>query len=167
MLYRDSSQNSMHLLNGAAASVESSHGVVIYGGSTGGFVESIGDDANISVTVRGKGTGGVTIGNSSQTVTIGGGTAFKGYKSDTGTTQFAAISSGQTLEVPLSTAVTNVNAGDLATLETIITPTTVMFSGYRIDSDVTTRVTMVVGNPGSTASSTGRVSWRIVYADLT
>ena len=71
MLYRDSSQNSMHLLAGVAASVESSHGVAIWGASTGGVVESIGDDANISLAIRGKGTGAVVVGNSSSPVQIG------------------------------------------------------------------------------------------------
>ena len=71
MQYRDSSQNSMHLLAGVAASVESSHGVAIWGASTGGVVESIGDDANISLTLRGKGTGAVVVGNSSSPVQWG------------------------------------------------------------------------------------------------
>lgn len=71
MNYRDSSQNSMHLLNGLAASVESSHGVAIWGASTGGVVEAIGDDANISLSVRGKGTGALSLGNSSSPVLFG------------------------------------------------------------------------------------------------
>lgn len=126
-----------------------------------------GDETNKGIILKGKGTGAVTIGDSSQAVTIAGGTAFKGFKSDSGQTQFAAISSGQTLEVTLSTANTNVNAGDLWSMETIVTPNVLAFGGARIDSDVTTRVTMVIHNPGSSVSSTGRVVWRIVYADLT
>jgi hypothetical protein len=130
-------------------------------------ITAAGDETNKGIILKGKGTGAVQIGDSSQAVSIGGGTAFKGFKVDTGTTQFAAISSGQTLEVPLSTAVTGVNAGDLWSIETVITPTVITFGGARIDVDVTTRVTMVLQNPGSTAGSTGRVIWRIVYADLT
>lgn len=71
MQYRDSSQNSMHLLNGVAAGVDSSHGVAIYGGSTGGIVEPVGDDANISLNLRGKGTGALIVGNSSSPVFFG------------------------------------------------------------------------------------------------
>lgn len=126
-----------------------------------------GDETNKAITLKGKGTGGVTIGDSSQAVTIAGGTAFKGYKSDSGVTEFAAISSGQTLEVPLSTAVTSVALGDLISVETIITPSEITFGGWRIAADATTRVTLVLNNPGSTAGSTGRVRWRFVYADLT
>lgn len=38
-------------------------------------MEAFGDDANISLTVRGKGTGAVSVGNSSQPVLIGGSTS--------------------------------------------------------------------------------------------
>lgn len=149
--------------------VEQESGIELNPTSSGNapVITSAGDETNKGIILKAKGTGSVTIGDSSQAVSIGGGTAFKGFKVDTGTTQFAAISSGQTLEVPLSTAVTGVNAGDLAMIETVITPSVLAFGGYRIDADVTTRVTLIVTNPGSTASSTGRVVWRIVYADLT
>lgn len=71
MYYRDSSQNSMHVLNGIAAGVDSSNGVALYGTSTGGVVEPISDDANTSLIVRGKGTGAVVVGNSSSPVQWG------------------------------------------------------------------------------------------------
>ena len=54
------------------AGVASSHGVQIGGGSTGGVVEAVGDDTNISLAVRGKGTGLLTVGNSSNPVTVAG-----------------------------------------------------------------------------------------------
>lgn len=62
-------------LNDIVSNVSSSHGVRLTGGSTGGIVEPAGDDANITLKVRGKGTGGVVIGNSSQAVTVGSGNA--------------------------------------------------------------------------------------------
>ena len=149
--------------------VEQESGIELNPTSSGSapVITSAGDETNKGITLKGKGSGAVTIGDSSQSVTIAGGTAFKGFKSDTFTAQFAAISSGQTLEVPLSTAVTGVNAGDLHSIEVIITPVVLALGGYRIDADVTTRVTLVIHNPGSTVSSTGRVTGRIVYADLT
>lgn len=49
------------------SNVGSSHGVRLDGGSTGGIVEAFGDDANITLTLRGKGTGGVQIGTGSTT----------------------------------------------------------------------------------------------------
>lgn len=73
MLYRDSSI-ATHTGRGFIAGHDSSHGVRLEGGSTGGVVESVGDDDNIALTVRGKGTGRVAIGNSSQAVAIAGST---------------------------------------------------------------------------------------------
>lgn len=43
------------------SNVGSSHGVRLSGGSTGGIVEPVGDDANITLTLRGKGTGKVRV----------------------------------------------------------------------------------------------------------
>lgn len=54
------------------AQVNSSHGVRLTGGSTGGIVESVGDDTNVTLTLRAQGAGGVVIGNSSQAVTLAG-----------------------------------------------------------------------------------------------
>lgn len=61
MQYRDSSV-ATHTAKGYIAGVESSHGVRIEGGSTGGVVEPVGDDTDITLNVRGKGAGGVQYG---------------------------------------------------------------------------------------------------------
>jgi len=52
------------------SNVESSHGVGISGGSTGGAITAVGDDANITLTIAGKGTGATVLGNSSSPVLI-------------------------------------------------------------------------------------------------
>ena len=49
----------------------SSHGVHLTGGSTGGIVQPAGDEANISLTVRPKGTGLLALGSTSASVRIG------------------------------------------------------------------------------------------------
>lgn len=54
-----------HFGGDVTAQVNSSHGVQLSGGSTGGIVQAVGDDANITLTLRGAGTGNVAIGNSS------------------------------------------------------------------------------------------------------
>jgi len=155
-----------HFGGDVVSNVEETHGVQLTGGSTGGIVQPAGDDANIALRLLGKGTGGVIIGNSSQTATLLGGT-FKGFFASTYTVQFAAISSGQTLEAALSTAFGSFAPGDLVMLETLITPSEIAFGGFRLAADASTRLTMVLHNPGSTAGSTGRVTGRIVWADLT
>lgn len=51
----------------------SSHGVHLTGGSTGGIVTAAGDETNVTLNVRGKGTGAVVIGNSSSPAAISSG----------------------------------------------------------------------------------------------
>lgn len=60
-----------HFTGDVSAQVGSSHGVRLSGGSTGGIVEAIGDDTDISLTLRGKGAGAVTIGAASTILTLG------------------------------------------------------------------------------------------------
>lgn len=64
-----------HYSGDVTAQVGSSHGVRLSGGSTGGIVEAVGDDTNVSLTLRGQGTGRVIVGNSSQSVFLGGSTS--------------------------------------------------------------------------------------------
>lgn len=59
-----------HISNDLVTNVGSSHGVQLSGGSTGGVVQACGDDANIDLTVKAKGTGHVIIGDSSNTYTL-------------------------------------------------------------------------------------------------
>ena len=62
MQYRDSSI-ATHYSRGIIAGVESSHGIKLEGGSTGAQISAVGDDANISLTLKGKGAGGVFLGD--------------------------------------------------------------------------------------------------------
>ena len=58
----------------------SSHGVHLTGGSTGGIVQASGDETNIALTVRGKGAGPLTLGSSGALLFSGGSTApFSGF----------------------------------------------------------------------------------------
>ncbi len=61
----------------------SSHGVHLTGGSTGGVVQSAGDETNVGLTVRGKGTGPTVIGSTGGTVTINSTTVRIGSASTT------------------------------------------------------------------------------------
>lgn len=75
-----------HFQYDLTAHVGSSHGVRLSGGSTGGIVEAVGDDTNVSLTLRGQGSGGVVVGSSGQTVMIAGSTApFLGLRRHTDT----------------------------------------------------------------------------------
>lgn len=52
-----------HFTGDVTAHVGSSHGARLSGGSTGGVVEAVGDDANIALRLRGKGSGAVISSN--------------------------------------------------------------------------------------------------------
>ena len=75
-----------HFQYDLTAHVGSSHGVRLSGGSTGGIVEAVGDDTNVSLTIRGQGTGAVTVGSSGQAVFLAGSSAaFAGFQRVTDT----------------------------------------------------------------------------------
>ena len=60
-----------HYTGDVTAGVDSSHGVRLTGGSTGGILESVGDDTNITLTVRAQGAGQVVVGSTANTVRVG------------------------------------------------------------------------------------------------
>lgn len=102
---RSTSEQYTHFGGDVSAQVNSSHGVRLSGGSTGGIVEAVGDDTNVNLTVRAQGTGTLILGSSGQPVQIGGSTSvFRGmiYFQDTGVTlpdiasTQSGISSGMT-----------------------------------------------------------------------
>ena len=160
-----------HLLGDFVAGVGSSHGVQLSGGSTGGLIEAVGDDANISLRLRGKGTGAVTIGNSSQTVTIGQGSAVKGAFSTTFAYAFTALSSGDTVESLIASTTADVVPGDLIALELdlpAVSTQTISLMHFRTSTGASSRVVLTLGNITSTAiGSTGSGTGRITWLDLT
>jgi hypothetical protein len=166
MDYRSTNLRFVHYGGDVTAAIESSHGVQLSGGSTGGIVQAVGDDANISLTVRGKGTGGVVIGNSSQTVTLGSGTGFKGAFSTTLAWTHAAISSGQFGELLIPSSNADIMPGDIVFVDSgVVAP--VAQTGVRLSTAATSRVTVVLSVPGSTAASTISGTLRVSWLDLT
>jgi len=87
-----------HFGGSVVAAHNSSHGVEVYGGSTGGQIVPIGDDAAISMTIRAKGTGTLTLGDSSNAVSLMGGAI-----SRSGSTVLVG-SSGDVVQIAGSTA---------------------------------------------------------------
>ena len=138
-------------------------------------IQSCGDDTNIPLTIQAKGTGELRLGNSSNTVVIAGSALAFGSTSSspiigvsrsTFTSQFAAISSGQLSEITLSTATTSAQDGDLVSVAGEATSPAVMV-GFRLSTAVASRVTIILTNPTSTATSTGRFIGSVTYVDLT
>lgn len=76
MQARSTSANFVHFTGDVTAGVDSSHGVRLRGGSTGGILETVSDDANAALHIRAAGTGNILIGNSSQSVRLGNSTSF-------------------------------------------------------------------------------------------
>lgn len=81
MQFRSSNSKFTHFQGDVLSNIDdSSHGVKLSGGTTGGVVEAIGDETNIALTVRGKGSGNVTLGSSGASVFIAGSTTpFMGH----------------------------------------------------------------------------------------
>jgi hypothetical protein len=82
MLFRSTNAKFTHFSGDLVSNVDdSSHGVKLSGGSTGGVVEPVGDETNIALTLRSKGsaplivtggpTGSVTFGGANAQVTLG------------------------------------------------------------------------------------------------
>jgi len=168
MEYR-SSTGGQSISGDISAAVGSSHGVQLSGGSTGGRIQAIGDDASIALRILAKGAGPVLIGDSSQAVTIGGSTsAFKGFFSSTNTWSANALSSGQVVELTFANTAFDVNPGDgIFAIE--VTPTTnaVIYGGYRLSTANASRLTVVMANVTSTVTSTFSGGIRVTWADLT
>lgn len=163
--------NANAALNDIVSNVGSSHGVRLTGGSSGGIVEPVGDDANITLRVRGKGTGGVVLGNSSQAVTLAQGLGVKGFFSTTAAYAFTALSSGATEEFVFTSTTADINPGDLVSIELglpTVSTQTVSLINFRTSTAASSRVVVTLGNITSTAiASTGSGSLRITWADLT
>jgi hypothetical protein len=80
---RSSNTAFVHFGGDVVSNVESSHGVQLTGGSTGGVVQAFGDDANVSLTVTGKGSGRLILGSTASAVTLNSTTATFGSASTT------------------------------------------------------------------------------------
>lgn len=76
MDFRSTNSKYVHFGGDIVSNVDdgSSYGVQITGGSTAGVVQAAGDTTNIDLLVRGKGTGIVTLGNSSSPTRLGNST---------------------------------------------------------------------------------------------
>lgn len=81
MQFRSTNGKFTHFQGDVVSNVDdSSHGVKLSGGTTGGVIESCGDESNIALTVRGKGTGPLVLGSSASQVFIAGSTTpFLGF----------------------------------------------------------------------------------------
>lgn len=157
---------------GIVSNVESSHGVLLDGGSTGGVIRPIGDDANISLTIVGKGTGALTLGNSSSPVIIGGSTrTIKGAFSQNSTWSNAAITGGHGQEITLASTTVDINTGDLLsigmTVATADASSQVGIASWRLSTVATSRLTVVLNAFGSTATSTLSGTFHLAWFDLT
>lgn len=119
--------------------INSSHGIQLTGGSTGGLVTAAGDEANVTLNVAAKGTANTRLGNSSSPVIYG--------------TTSVTLSTGSVLQVgstaPFagfvrqvsSFATPNFNTTNLMVIETSVTITgansshTIIASGINLSTD--------------------------------
>lgn len=160
-----------HFGNDLVAGVESSHGVKLSGGSTGGRVDAYGDDANITLSIAGQGTGKVVLGNSSSPVTLNGAVTSSGtFKVGSSgsavaeirsfTVQFTAptLSTGAASVVESTYTVTGVSSGTVL----MFTPTNPINAQYTMRPRCSTvnELTIAWGNHGKSTLGTGESSNR-------
>lgn len=180
----------VHFGGDVRSGVENGIGISLGNASTGStcWIETISDDTNAHLGIRAQGAGTITIGTSSNALGVGGalsvagnssmagtlkigtGATIKGIYSTTFAWAVAAISSGQTAEITLTTSLsTNLNVGDLIGQISLAPPdvSQVVFADFRQSDVGTSIVTIVVANPGSTATSTESGTGRITWIDLT
>ena len=158
-----------HHLGDLVAQVGSSHGVKLTGGSTGGFIDAVGDDANITLAVRQKGTGllrlgstdagaeiilrgdQITLGGSASTVTFTGVAFTIGAPSSFSSTDIQLNSTR--IQVGTSGALVTVGATTLAQLR--IGGSTAPFNGFLRQNNInSTTPAFASTDCGKTAEST-------------
>lgn len=160
-------------------------GVRLGSASTGStaFIESVSDDTNANIGIRAQGGGSITIGTPINSISLQGpcyayggivpgyGMAIKAAYSTTFAWTLAALTSGAQGEITLSTAVGDIMPGDLIGLVELKPATAtgddLSIQQIRTSTAVTSRVTLVVGNIASTATSTNSGTGRITWLDLT
>ena len=117
-MYRRSSSGT-HFQREIIAAVDSSHGVRLDGGSTGGIVEAFAEDTSASLTVRAKGAGILTLGQSTSPVSIPGSSFTLGTSSSPGriTVSTLAITSSQ---ITLGSTASSIVIGNSTTYFTAV-----------------------------------------------
>ncbi len=162
--------------------VQEGRGIELNPASTGASpnIQPVGDDANIGLTVAAKGTGQLTLGNSSNTVAIlgtaqigstaSGSLGFKGAFAATSTFSNAAIGASRSVEFTLSTAVGQMQVGDVISVGVVIDTANVSSAishVWRASTAVASRVTIQLVNNQSTATSTLSGTFQLAWIDLT
>jgi hypothetical protein len=176
----------VHFGGDVTSGVNDGIGVRLGSGSTGStaFIESVSDDTNANLHIRAQGAGNLILGTSSNATfllgsvyNLSGGIQFplggtiKGAFSTTFAWSLASLTSGAQGEITLTTAVGDIMPGDLIGQIELGVATAgqddATVQGYRTSTAVTSRVTVIVGNIGSTATSTLSGTGRITWIDLT
>jgi len=187
MKYRDSSQAThfeSNIIAGAKPANENA--VRIYGNSSGNYVgvEPVGDSTKVSIDLRAKGGDGqVRIGSTGAGSTLGvilGSTtvanssamaakAIKGIFQSTLAFTQAAIDSGAIAELKVASTTADVMPGDWVNWYAAwsTTPGAVVLGGHRLSTADASRLTLLLANPGSTATATLSGVAVISWIDLT
>ena len=140
---RSTSAEYTHFGGDVTAQVNSSHGVRLSGGSTGGIVEAVGDDTNVSLRIRAQGAGNITLGNSSQAVFFGGSTS-----------PVAGVVRVQSTTVVVADASTEVRV-----IESTITVTGANSSALIVANEITTDTTLFLVDASCTAANEVVLTW--------
>jgi len=155
---------SAHFGHSLVAGAEEGIGVALNPASTGSaaVIEPFSDSDTAALTVQAKGAAALTIGNSSNSISIGG-TKFAAY-STTFAYAYPALSSGAFADISIASTTADIQPGDLVTVSLGASTDALAIMSLRYSTAAASRVTVVVGNIasttfGSTGSGTGRITW--------
>ena len=164
----------VHYGGDIVSGVEDGIGVKLGSASTGGsvLIEPLSDSDTAALTLSAKGAAALTLGNSSNTISItgsavtitGAGSAIKGAYSTTFAYAYAALTSGAFAEANIASTTADIMPGDLFHVELGLTTDALALMGTRTSTASASRVVLVLGNIASTAfgatnSGTGRITW--------
>ena len=185
MDYRSTNADGRYTHFGGAlvAGVEFGRGIELNPDSTAAApnIKPAGDDANIGMLVKAKGTGELAIGDSSNTVVIrgnpkvgstaSGSLGFKGAFTALSTISWTAITAGHGREFTLASTTLDVMPGDLLSVGLVVDTADLSsqtgIASWRLSTVNASRFTAVLNTFGSTAGSTGSGTLQISWLDLT
>lgn len=170
MNYRSTNADGRHVHYGGAviAGVEYGNGIELNPSSTGAapVITPVGDDAAINLIIKGKGTGGVSLGS-----TAAGTNPIKGVFSQNSTYSHGAIGVARNVEITLASTTADVNPGDLVSVGLVVDTanlsSAVNLAWWRLSTAATSRFTASLSNVQSTATSTGSGTFQLSWIDLT
>lgn len=138
MLFRSTNGKFVHYGGDVLSNTDdSSHGVQLTGGSTGGIVQAAGDEANITLRVRGVGTGQTILGTTGAIVTLNSTGTQIGERSTTALAYFQRYRIDWTIPALSSAGAAGASADSTVTVTGLTTNSVLLFGQTQVWNSTT------------------------------